>query len=1291
MQKYFKELNEKFEEAHSIANTARKKGNDPSEDVEILPADDLADRVENLVEIEGVSERISELEKKKISREKACLKIAEDILEDKIGNLEGPAEKAEAAVRTAVALLTEGVVAAPIEGISEVTVDDLKSYLRISYSGPIRSAGGTAQVISVLVADYMRRKLSIEAFKPTSDEIERYVEEIPLYKKIANLQYTPSEDEIKEIVSNCSVMIDGEATEDERVSGQRSLERVKTDRVRGGMCLVVAEGIALKARKLEKLVNELGLDGWDWLGTLIEEDEDEEEEKIKPNYKYLSDLIAGRPVFSHPSKEGGFRLRYGRARNSGLATAGINPATMYVMDSFLSAGTQIKMERPGKAAGIVPVTSIDGPTVRLSDGSVVKIDSVEKAKELHGKIEFIIDVGEMLVNFGDFIENNHPLVPPSYTEEWWSLEVKEEIDPSSISSAEEAVEASKKHGIPLHPKYTFLWHDLSVREIENLRSWVLSEGVFNSNLHLPFDEDMKRLLEKLLVSHKIENDKILIEYEDAFTILESLGLNTDLNESRIENKLEISTEDPIEYLQSVSDLVIKERSPTRIGCRMGRPEKSKERKMRPPTHVLFPVGEEGGKQRSVEKASDSGRISVPLGTRKCRQCGQVTFKNKCQECEGETEKVKICPNCGLGGEKRCPKCGKSPATTKEFEIKIDREYKRALREVGERNNYDRLKGVKGLTSKDKVPEPLEKGILRAKHDLYVFKDGTIRYDLTDLPITHVKPREINTSIEEMRSLGYTVDIHGNELTSKNQIVELKVQDVVLSKESCKYFLRTSKFVDDLLENYYGLDRYYEASNIDDLKGELMIGLAPHTSAGVVSRLIGYTDSSANLAHPYFHAAKRRNCFHPSTSIVVYKQGERNLVSIKNLVEELLDPDKCNTDRFGTLYQKPEVELLVPSIDLKGSLSLKEIEVISRHKPSEHLVKITTSSECDIKVTPDHNMLRKDSSSGLEKVEAHRISKGDEIPAPDQIQDLERLSEVESIKEKDNNISFKVVEETDILKSAIDNTYSLTVKDNNTLLANGLYTGQCDGDEDCYMLLMDGLINFSRSYLPDKTGGRMDAPLVVTSNLDPKEVDDEAHNIDIVWQYPTELYEAASKYKHPEEVEIEQGKDRLGKDIESEISGFGYTHETEDLDAGPKECAYKTLGPMIEKMESQLALAKKTRAVDSSDVAEKVIESHFLPDLLGNMRAFSTQKVRCVKCNTKYRRIPLQGICTRCGGDLTLTVHENSVKKYLEVSKEIAEEYDASTYIKERLNILDISIKSLFENDLFQQKGLSDFM
>jgi len=131
--------------------------------------------------------------------------------------------------------------------------------------------------------------------------------------------------------------------------------------------------------------------------------------------------------------------------------------------------------------------------------------------------------------------------------------------------------------------------------------------------------------------------------------------------------------------------------------------------------------------------------------------------------------------------------------------------------------------------------------------------------------------------------------------------------------------------------------------------------------------------------------------------------------------------------------------------------------------------------------------------------------------------------------------------------------------------------------------------------------------------------------------------------------------------------------------------------MTEKLDAQLALARKLRGVDETDVAERIIEYHFLPDLLGNLRAFSRQETRCLDCNTKYRRPPLTGSCRECGGNVNLTVHEGSVSKYLETAIRVAEEYGCREYTKQRLDVIQKSIESVFENDKNKQTGIADFM
>jgi len=137
--------------------------------------------------------------------------------------------------------------------------------------------------------------------------------------------------------------------------------------------------------------------------------------------------------------------------------------------------------------------------------------------------------------------------------------------------------------------------------------------------------------------------------------------------------------------------------------------------------------------------------------------------------------------------------------------------------------------------------------------------------------------------------------------------------------------------------------------------------------------------------------------------------------------------------------------------------------------------------------------------------------------------------------------------------------------------------------------------------------------------------------------------------------------------------------------------------MTDKLGAELDLAEKIRAVDADDVAERVLNTHFIRDLMGNLSAFSKQKFRCTKCNTSYRRMPLSGKCTKwrgkgfCNSPLIPTVHEGSVKKYLEMSREICRKYKVSEYTKQRVEVIDLAITSTFGEEKQQQLGLADFM
>ena len=186
---------------------------------------------------------------------------------------------------------------------------------------------------------------------------------------------------------------------------------------------------------------------------------------------------------------------------------------------------------------------------------------------------------------------------------------------------------------------------------------------------------------------------------------------------------------------------------------------------------------------------------------------------------------------------------------------------------------------------------------------------------------------------------------------------------------------------------------------------------------------------------------------------------------------------------------------------------------------------------------------------------------------------------------------------------------------------------CDGDIDCVMFLLDGLINFSKDFLSTFRGGQMDAPLILTTSINPSEIDKEALNLDIGWEYPVDFYKWSQETPLPKDASkhgVLTVDDVLGG--ENQYEGFGYTHETIDCNSGPRDNPYNTLDSMRMKTMVQFALGTTLTSVDNNDQASRLIDRHLIRDMRGNLRAFGQQKVRCTKCGESYRRPPLSGNC-----------------------------------------------------------------
>src|SRR5215211_1911934 len=256
-------------EIYLIASDARLQGIDVSEKIESRIVYDLADRVAKMHDI-NITNRLRNL-LSETTKEKAALKISEEIAQGKYSD-DDLTIRLDNAVRVSLAIVTEGVTVAPLQGISDVQIKDNKDgsqYLSVSFAGPIRSAGGTEAALTMLIADQVRKVTGLGKYQANSfdDETGRFIEELRLYEReVGNFQFKVLDEDINNCISNLPVELAGVDTDPVELVIHRGLKRIQTNRVRGGALRVMNDGLIGRSRKLSKLVETLSLEGWDWLG-----------------------------------------------------------------------------------------------------------------------------------------------------------------------------------------------------------------------------------------------------------------------------------------------------------------------------------------------------------------------------------------------------------------------------------------------------------------------------------------------------------------------------------------------------------------------------------------------------------------------------------------------------------------------------------------------------------------------------------------------------------------------------------------------------------------------------------------------------------------------------------------------------------------------------------------------------------------------------------------------------------------------------------------------------------------
>ncbi|UCE13144.1 MAG: hypothetical protein JSV04_13260 [Candidatus Heimdallarchaeota archaeon] len=610
-----------------------------------------------------------------------------------------------------------------------------------------------------------------------------------------------------------------------------------------------------------------GIPEWDWLKPPFER-------VIREKHEFGSMEVRGtQPLLSKSRKPGGFRLRYGSSRNTGLGAAGMHPATMYISE-MLSPGTSIKIDVMDRPITIFPVSTLTGPFVELRDGSTERIESLTRLYELENQIVQIWEMGDILLSPDD-IPTTETIELSGWTEEWWVQETKyaallklgtleslaKNIDISFKDltqileeptlyhpSPETALALCSITAVPIHPYYSFNWNEIAISDLIRLIQKIND----TKDDVLPNNEALKNILRQLGVPFSIVNNEVKAIRFQPFTF--SLrGKEDQLTHLLSKSSMQIE-----EIIHELTKIPVRSLCHRRMGLKIIRVEKAEARHINPPAHVLFPIGSYGGPQKDLLKAKKERTVNIQISERYCSSCDNFIFVSYCPKCHQKTVQKYVCKKGHISETRECSECGQYAYSARNKPIDIS-----GLLESGFQNtgplDLKKIKGVSFLNSKNRIPEHLIKGILRAKHEIFVYKDGTTRFDLTNAPLTHFTPKEIQTSLKKLRRLGYSHDIFGEDLTQEDQLIEIYPYDTIISKTAGKYLIKLSKFIDDELDLLYGLSPYYGKKSLNNLIGSLIVGLSPFSMVAILGRIIGFTENNVAYAHPLWHLLKTRNC------------------------------------------------------------------------------------------------------------------------------------------------------------------------------------------------------------------------------------------------------------------------------------------------------------------------------------------------------------------------------------------------------------------------------------------------
>ena len=321
-----------------------------------------------------------------------------------------------------------------------------------------------------------------------------------------------------------------------------------TNSIKYSLLLYVLKSIFNEIEYFKEICHYFALNRWDILFT------NKKIYNFSINYdpnNFLSTTRPYYPVFANLPNSG-FRIVVGKARNIGFGTIAINKILFQLIE-FLSLGDQIKLEYPFKTYLVQIVANLEGPFVQLTDKSCIRINSQKDLESHLSKIERILTLGDILLDPMDVPRSIHTNFIAQTHKEWvdealihlsglnseqirYLMDLFDDITQSeeifytreylknsfnkniSKISAFISVELYKKFQIPIHPKWTPRWNEITNKEWRNFRSWIQKSRFWETEssdgkihqIEGPIDNAIINTLKTGEIEFKVSNDKIII-------------------------------------------------------------------------------------------------------------------------------------------------------------------------------------------------------------------------------------------------------------------------------------------------------------------------------------------------------------------------------------------------------------------------------------------------------------------------------------------------------------------------------------------------------------------------------------------------------------------------------------------------------------------------------------------------------------------------------------------------------------------------------------------------------------